>query len=70
MAKQRPRVVYDGLGDGPHIDVDLDNTLEKTLFRFGFRQWASGCDLVPPFERDLAFEREREAIPVEPQESP
>lgn len=76
MAKQRLRVVYDGRDGGPHIDVDLDNALEKTLFRFGFKMWASGCDMVPPFERDLTFEREilgKEdpgALPTQSQESP
>jgi len=71
--KQRLKVVYNGPGDGPHIDVELDEALEKTLAEFGFKCWASGCDMVPPFERDLAFERPKEvhhAIPAEPKESP
>ena len=55
--KQQLRVIYDGLGDGPHIDKELDKVLEEVLSRQGFKRWASGCDMVPPFERDLAFER-------------
>lgn len=57
MAKQQLRIIYSGPGDGPHIDVELEVALEKTLAEFGFERWASGCDLVLPFERDLAFQR-------------
>lgn len=57
MPKQRLRVVYDLPGHGPHIDHELDKVLEETLGTLGFKCWASGCDMVPPFERDLAFER-------------
>lgn len=57
MPKQRLRVVYNGPEDRPHIDEALDKAVEKTLAKFGYERWASGCDLVAPFERDLAFER-------------
>ena len=58
MAKQRLSVVYNGPEDRPYIDAELDAALEKLLAEFGYECWASGCDLVPPFERDLAFQRE------------
>lgn len=70
MAKQRLRVIYNGPEEAPHINEELDKALEETLGKFGFECWASGCDMVPPFERDLAFERERDALPTEPKESP
>ena len=41
------------------IDVDLDNEIEKFFKTLGFRWWASGIDLVKPFERDIAFEKEQ-----------
>ena len=53
MAKQRLRVVY----DGPGIDTELDEAIEKALAPLGYKRWASGYDLVDD-ERDLAFERE------------
>lgn len=58
MPKQRLRVVYNGPEDRPQIDEELDKALEKALAHFGYERWASGCDMVPPFERDLAFERQ------------
>jgi len=58
QGKQELRVVYNGPEDGPYINPELDQALEKVLAGFGYEQWASGCDLVPPFERDLAFQRE------------
>lgn len=61
--RQQLRVIYDGLGDGPHIDEGLDEALEKVLGKLGYTRWASGCDMVPPFERDLAFDR---PVPVGP----
>jgi len=57
MSRQQLRVVYNGPEDGPHIDVDLEKELEEMLSKFGYQRWASGCDMVPPFERDLAFEK-------------
>ncbi len=42
------------------IDLDLDNEIEKAFKNLGFRRWASGIDLVEPFERDLSFEKEQE----------
>ena len=63
--RQQLRVIYGGAGDGPEIDAELDGALEKALAQIGFKRWASGYDLVPPFERDLSFERERNALPTE-----
>lgn len=60
MNRQRLRVVYNGPEDGPHIDAALDKAIEETVAKFGFVWWASGCDMVPPFERDLAFEKSEE----------
>ena len=42
------------------IDIDLDNEIEKAFKNLGFERWASGIDLVEPFERDLSFEKEQE----------
>jgi len=61
MAKQRLRVVYNGPEETPFIDEELDKAVEETLAKFGYERWASGCDMVPPFERDVAFEKESHA---------
>lgn len=58
MAKRQLRVVYDTPGEGPHIDEELDKAIEVALKPLGFTRWASGCDMVPPFERDLQFTKD------------
>jgi len=68
MAKQRLKVIYNGPEDAPYINGALESALEEVLRKFGYERWASGCDMVPPFERDLAFERKgpADAIPTQP----
>ena len=66
MANKWLRVVYHESEDGPEINTALDKALEKVLGKFGYTRWASGVELVPPYERDLAFERvvgREDAIP-------
>ena len=50
--RQELKVYY----DGPEIDAELDEALEKALDPFGYERWASGYDLVND-KRDLAFDR-------------
>ncbi len=58
MSKTKLTVKY--INSQHDIDVDLDNEIEKAFKNLGFRGWASGIDLVEPFERDLSFEKEQE----------
>lgn len=41
------------------INPDLDEEIEKFFKSLGFKCLGSGIDLVEPFERDIAFEKEQ-----------
>lgn len=47
--------------NGGEIRQELDDAIEECLAKFGFKRWASGCDLIGPKidrMRDLAFDKE------------
>jgi len=48
------KVIYKG-----KVNRKLDEDLEKTLKKHGYKRWASGYTFKTD-ERDLAFEREKE----------
>jgi hypothetical protein len=47
------KVYYSG-----NVDLELDQALEKCLSQFGFKRWASGCNIITG-ERDLAFDNNK-----------
>lgn len=57
MPKTRLTVRY--VNPQHDIDVDLDNEIEKFFKNLGFKWTGQGIDLVEPFERDIAFEKEQ-----------
>lgn len=58
MPKTRLTVNY--VNPQHDIDVNLDEEIEKFFKSLGFKWTGSGIDLVKPFERDIAFEKEQE----------
>ena len=57
MPKTKLTVIY--VNPQHDIDPDFDYEIEKFAKSLGFKRWASGMDLVEPFERDIAFEKEQ-----------
>ena len=50
--KQQLKVYY----DSADINTELDRAIEKAIKPFGYKQWASGYNLID-HKRDLAFDK-------------
>lgn len=55
LRKRELRIFYN---IGTKINSELDNAIEETLAKFGYRRWASGCSAVSGV-RDLAFTKRK-----------
>lgn len=52
-SKKKLKVYYDSDFE---VNGELDKAIEKTVKEFGYKRWASGCDLTSGV-RDLAFDK-------------
>lgn len=55
LRKRELKVFYN---QGSEIDPELDAAIKKTLAKFGYRIWATGCSSVSGV-RDLAYTKRK-----------